>query len=261
MSDWGVTESAVYEAGTGFSPVSGATANTKGAWMQILASAPQDYTGLWIQLRGATTNNALFDIGIGAAGSEIVLAPNLFCGPKLTQDSYGSVFILPCSIPAGSRVAVRSQTDGVSISASINIGFFTGYLTAQYPGNLFDIGTMLATSTGTALTIPASGSSAWVQLVASTAYDIKKFLLFIGGAGPDTQAMIDLAVGAAGAEQIILGGIGYLERQITGSVGQSGPSSCGPFPIQIPAGSRISVRATFIGGSGATTYISMLGMN
>lgn len=260
MSDWGIADSAVYAAGISATPVSGA-ANTKGAWIEVIASTPQDYTGLWVQLRGATTNNSLFDIGIGAAGSEIVVAPNLFCGPKPTPDSFGSLFTIPQSIPAGTRVAVRAQSDGASISCTLVVGCLAGSLTATpHAGNLFDMGTDLTASRGTALVIPASGSSAWTQLIAATPADIKKLIIFIGGAGVDTEATLDFAVGAAGVEQIVLGGVGYLIRQNTGTnIGQSGPSLYGPLSIPIPSGSRLSMRATFIGGGGATTYISMLG--
>lgn len=261
MSDWGIADSAVYAAGTDLTPVSGATANTKGAWIQVIASTPQDYTGLWVQLRGATANYSLFDIGIGAAGSEIVVAPNLFCGPKPVSDSFGSLFTIPQSIPAGTRVAVRAQSDGASINCYIVVGFLAGSGTALTPSsNLFDMGTDLAASRGTALAIPASGSSAWTQLIAATPADIKKLIIFIGGAGTDTQATLDFSVGAAGVEQIVLGGVGYLIRQTTGAtLGQSGPSLCGPLSIPIPSGSRLSMRATFAGGGGATTYVSMLG--
>jgi len=261
MSDWGITDSAVYTDGTYYGPSSGA-ANTKGAWQQVTASTPQDYTGLWVQLRGATTNNSLFDIGIGAAGSEIVVAPNLFCGPKPVNDSFGSLFTISQSIPAGTRVAVRAQSDGASISCGLVVGYLAGSLTAlPAAGNLIDMGTDLTTSRGTALVIPASGSSAWTQLIAATPADIKKLIIFIGGAGADTQATLDFAVGAAGAEQIIMGGVGYLIREASGTnIGQSGPSLLGPLPIPIPSGSRLSMRATFVGGTGATTYVSILGI-
>ncbi|MHB1176074.1 MAG: hypothetical protein ACYCZJ_13225 [Sulfuriferula sp.] len=260
MSDWGITDSASYAAGIYLVPVSGA-ANTKGAWLQVIASTPQDYSGLWVQLRGATTNNSLFDIAIGAAGSEIVVAPNLFCGPKPVPDSFGSLFTIPQSIPAGTRVAVRAQSDVASVNCNIMVGFFAGSFTALPPaGNLIDMGTDLTTSRGTALVIPASGSSAWTQLIAATPADIKKLIIFIGGAGAETQATLDFAVGAAGAEQIIMGGVGYLIRATSGTIGQSGPSLLGPLPIPIPSGSRLSMRATFVGGTGETTYVSILGI-
>jgi hypothetical protein len=100
--------------GTSVDP--GGTLNTKGAWSQITASTTYGISALLIAFPNQvnTTRTGctwLVDIGIGAASSEIVLIPDLLLYASTAVDvvipqSFGPI---PCSIPAGTRLAVRAQ--------------------------------------------------------------------------------------------------------------------------------------------------------
>lgn len=92
----------------------GGTANTKGAWTEVIASTAQHYDALLaiIGQAGDTTRTAsatgLVDIGLGAASSEFVIVPNVFLRWTTTLD--GPVLHwgpMPISTPAGVRLACR----------------------------------------------------------------------------------------------------------------------------------------------------------
>lgn len=100
--------------GTSVDP--GGTANTKGAYSQIVAATTRDHTGLMWMLDNqgdATLSNAslLMDIAIGAGGSEQVILPNII----LRMNTTGAVTpdcsqVIPVQIPTGTRLAVRAQS-------------------------------------------------------------------------------------------------------------------------------------------------------
>ena len=103
--------------GTSVDP--GGTANTKGAWSQLVASTAKDIRAIAIMLGdqgyNRTTNSAdwLIDIGIGAAGVENAFIPNWWAryyytsGAVAIDPMISEWFWLP--IPAGSRLAARAQ--------------------------------------------------------------------------------------------------------------------------------------------------------
>jgi hypothetical protein len=103
--------------GTSIDP--GGTINTKGAWTQMIASTSRRIRllNLWLgnQNNTARTFCAWFiDIGVGGAGSEVVVWSDLRLDASANSDFIGSSLInnlLPVDIPAGSRVAIRAQCD------------------------------------------------------------------------------------------------------------------------------------------------------
>lgn len=99
----------------------GATANTKGAYSQIVSATTADTAGIFVNFdtqnntTGSTNSSTqLIDIAVGASGSEIVIVPNTLLssfqstGGESIQMS-GYLPYMPIQIPAGSRLAVRSQ--------------------------------------------------------------------------------------------------------------------------------------------------------
>lgn len=95
----------------------GATANTKGAWTEIIAALtnPIKYLVVCVGTRNNgvinAANETLFDIGVGAAGSEQIIVADTY-----TYASTGMDMFLPCyfgkhvSVKAGERLAIRSQS-------------------------------------------------------------------------------------------------------------------------------------------------------
>lgn len=106
--------------GTAITP--SATANTKGSWVELSASttAPIHEILATYQLSTGTQAAAtlyMFDIGIGTAGNERVIASNI---PFQTNTSENIVASYPWrlpygfDIPTGSRLVARCQSDAAS---------------------------------------------------------------------------------------------------------------------------------------------------
>jgi len=103
--------------GTAIDP--GATANTKGSYVQITASTTADLAGfsLYIDSQGTSTGAVgpitwLIDVAVGASGSEVVILPNLFIvgvtGSGFSVTYAPVIPYLPLQIGAASRIAVRA---------------------------------------------------------------------------------------------------------------------------------------------------------
>lgn len=220
----------------------GAVAHTKSAWVQVTASTstavglfrfkPSTWAGF-----SATTHATLLDIGVGAAGSEVVVVPNLAVGGQYpTSTEYD----IPIAIPAGRRVAIRAQGARTSASVGFNINLISATDSQTTPASVDVLGTSTANSSGTAM----SGSSGtYVQITAATTRDYQSLILIPSSTSGLTvqyvTAILTLAVGAAGSEVDITqclafgdGGQGISPYSVRGEFGGG----------LIPSGSRIAVR-------------------
>ena len=109
-----------------------------------------------------------------------------------------------------------------------------------------------AVSAGTVLTASASTNTkgAWAQLVAATPIDAHAIAVIIRTNTADQ--MMDIAVGPAGQEHVIVPNL------ITGDDGKSGSRPIFYLPISIPKGSRLSGRNQSTTGGAAQSLIVML---
>lgn len=94
----------------------GGTINTKGAYVQLTASTTARIDALLLCVTfDPTLTNALaafsswhVDVATGAAGSEVVVLPDLFIvGNTFTDNVRPNLLRLPIAIPSGTRLAVR----------------------------------------------------------------------------------------------------------------------------------------------------------
>jgi hypothetical protein len=100
--------------------------NTKGSYVQLVASTAKDYCGFYIIPdcnSVSTATHLLIDIAIGGAGSELVIVPNWWQAPLL--DKMRASFI-PIRIPSGTRIAARSQS--ATASQQIGLSLQAAYL-------------------------------------------------------------------------------------------------------------------------------------
>lgn len=101
-------------------------------------------------------------------------------------------------------------------------------------------------SAGTASHGTANGKGAYVQLIASTGFAYSAFSVQLTGEGGGGQCyLVDIAIGAAGSEQVIVSNI-LLDT--TRAIGMNDINIT--LPIAIAAGSRISARCQEPGGAG-----------
>lgn len=248
----GKSVGAVIASGNGTTVSSSVSANTKGSWVQLISSLPADAVYVTVFVSGFDLNNSNFgavDIGVGASGSEIPIINNLIFmgGRSLASVFTAQVYTFPLSVPAGTRISARTQTNNGNDGLFVNCVFHDGSLT-QIEGcaGVDAIGFLSASTTGTVIDPGATASTkgAYTQLVASTSRDYLGFFWNINGAGQTasdySSGFVDIAIGASGSEQIIMPDCFYC---VDGSIGFTSGDG-GFIPIQIPAGSRIAARSS-----------------
>lgn len=98
-------------------PDPGATLNTKGAWSEIKDVTDNDYKALFLIFgQGDTTDTAvvehLFDIGVGAASSEVVLISDIYARRNgRSAEPHHKHHLITGHLNSGVRLAVRSQAN------------------------------------------------------------------------------------------------------------------------------------------------------
>lgn len=258
MSDWGWVEGVQRGADAGADTASslGTTItapgsnNTKGSYSQLIATAPFDVGGMLVSgyfSHASGTVHGLADIAIGAAASEQVLLPNLLFHRTSSSGKPTPPVLFPCSIPAGSRIAARYQASSGSGSI-LQLAATLLPAGGAYPirsGVCTVHGAVTATSKGTQVDPGGSANTkgAYAQLVASTVRHSRWAVLTVSedaAAAGLASWMLDLAIGAAASEQIVVPNIlftGYQDNQAALGVHRVF------IPLALPAGSRVAVRA------------------
>jgi hypothetical protein len=215
--------------------------NTKGAWVQVTAGLAYPSAGIVLQFEQFSASQFFaLDVGIGAAGSEIVVLPNL-----LLHGVANGVQFFFLSLPAGVPISVRGQSTTAAITARCGlwampegigmkgIDRWTTYgmnVSGATAGTANDAG-------GTAHTM-----SAWTELVSATTAPITVLHLLLAGvtlsANTSSFGLVELGVGAAGSEVVIVPNLSFRLQ-----VGATGGWALGPFFVNaIPTGSRLAVR-------------------
>ena len=198
------------------SPVTGNPAHTEGAWVQLVAATTEELDGLAIlpnSSASGTDTSTLMDVGIGGAGSEVAIVPDLQVGWSAPASSSGWPLYLqvPVYIPIGSRIAVRTRGAQSASSKDIRVTGLRRQTTARRsPSFVLALNADTATSSGTTLTAPGSLNTmgAWTELVAATAVPLRGLFTVIGlepGTTVATAAntLVDVGVGASGSELVI----------------------------------------------------------
>jgi hypothetical protein len=219
---------------------------TEGNWVEMIAATAHEATGLMITAwLGSNTRTAMLDVAVGAGGSEVVIAENLPVSRPFDAATNGLMTVmLPLAIPAGTRIAVRGYGSG-AVNAYVTVTVLQGSYLGHAPYRR-------ATTYGAAqpyLTLVDAGStantkSAWTEIVASTTAPIKLLYLLYGpesstahGGGGESTSLVDIGVGAAASEVVVLANLAVSRQR------PYVPHVLGPIPVDIPAGSRIAVRA------------------
>lgn len=229
--------------------ITAGTVNTKGTYTQLIASTTFRSTAMLVMWDDpAVAVDYLIDVAVGAAASEVVIAPNLFFSSGATGTiSYGAYYLLNIGIPAGSRLSARSQASTASSVSRISIVLFGKSLFASSPLNVVTA-YGVNTATSGAVSIDPGGTAntkgAYSQIVASTTAPIRELYLAIGNQKNATRAsaswLVDIAVGGAGSEQIIFPN---LALNCSTSPDVLTPQVYGPLPAGIVTGTRLAVRA------------------
>jgi hypothetical protein len=223
------------------------TTHTKGSWAQLIASTTLPAVGILVMFDDITAGrDYLTDIGVGAAGSEVVIAANLTASTGTGSVTYSHIYI-PLAIPAGTRIAARTQCNVASgqiptavLIVSGTIGSPTSYSRCTtYGANTADSGGTSVDPGGTANT-----KGAWVQIVSSTTNPIRQLIIGIPNQINTVRTSqswhVDIGIGGAGSELILIPDLQLNASTTNDSVT---PQIIGPIPVEIPEGTRIAVRA------------------
>ena len=218
-------------------------ANAKGAWLELIASTANEAQGFFLTTTLTTTasRQVLVDIGLGAAGSEVVLLSNH--AMSLGEMAHSICSFIPLRIPASSRVAVRYQRNNTAtLTASVHLVSASG--ATGYARETETWGADTSDSGGTAVTPgqnDAKGS--YVQLTAASAKNMHAILIHIHGGDftlSQNLVFLDIATGGAGSETVLVPDLLVFSNAADS---QYRPAVIGPIPCYIPAGTRVAVRA------------------
>lgn len=223
-------------------------ANTKGSWVQLVASTANDANAVMVNTRkGSAAADFLVDIGIGGSGSEAVIIPNLRADVGTGNLFRSSPSIWPVGIPRGTRVAARCQSTTAAATLRAQAMLLAGSFISPSPlARVTDYGTNTADS-GAVSVDPGAVSNtkgAYSQITASTTFPTKAVMIGIGNQADTSRAaynwLLDIAIGAAASEVVIIPDV-HVESSTQGD--EMCPVWIGPIPLSLPAGTRIAARA------------------
>lgn len=235
---------AVTATTVGTTVTSGAASDTKNTTYAELTSATTiaaNGVELFIS-KASLPDNFLIDIAIGAASAEQVIIPNIGWSQARSANSTSSIYF-PIRIPVGVRLSATCQdtagANTIQVSARLHSSTRLGGLRRV-------VSYGASGSTGT--TIDPGGSAntlgSWVQLTAATTAPhcglIFAWLSNVNSAMTAANWMVNVAIGAGGAEQTIIPNIMISAESTYDGFTQM----YSPFiPICIPLGSRIAMQA------------------
>lgn len=238
--------------------VTAGAAHVDGAIAEVVASAEFDAWVLDLFFGASavanTNTTALMDILIGPAGSEVELIADIMVGyvPTGAGASAYKRMWAPLFVPAGSRLSARVRSAVASKVYSLGIQLIGGggpwsHLPIHCVKSR-TVGAVPASSKGTPLATPgaAHAKGAWTVLEASVAEEARAIGWGVGldadASAVNVNAFMDIGVGAAGAEQVIVPDI-YFQSSSSEDVSRIDP--LGGFwwlESPIPVGQRIVAR-------------------
>ncbi len=221
-----------------------ASANTKSTWTQLIAALPFDIAVLLPTLLPTNgPRDYLMDIGVGSAGNEQVVIANLLCSAAGIY--VNAQFIFPVALKSGDRLAARVQATVGSSNLNFLCNGVGGAAGFRGQNRVETWGAVTADSGGTSVDPGGAANTygSWVQLVAASSFDVSQIMIAFGNQANSARTSgsykIDIGIGSAGNEQVIIPKI-YLAAHSVSD--QLGVGAVGPFPVAIPAGSRVAVR-------------------
>lgn len=194
-----------------------AGANAKGSWTELIASTSIAAKLVWVHYRANTDASPyVLDIGVGSAGSEDVIIPNLLVDQQTagTGNAQGGFGPFRVDIASASRIAVRAETDATAagdetINVEVLICDSELPLLTSPTLNTYGV-TVGSTPKGNTLdpgaTINTKG--AYTEITASAAASIQHLHIVLGTkmntAAAAADFLIDIAIGSAGSETDIV---------------------------------------------------------
>ncbi len=224
------------------------SADTKGAYAEILTILENDSQGLYIKFSHEDTGSTfLVDIAIGAVSSETIIINNLFIQTFSSPFLGECVVFLPIAITNGSRISARCQSSTGSDEIRISINSAQAKGSSVGFGTCETIGADTANSKGTQIDAGgvANTKGSYSQISASIGGDYKYVAIAVQADGDfliseDCRHLIDIASGAAAAEVVLFGDFVYANDA---SGHHANTKAIIGIPLKIASGSRIAMRS------------------
>lgn len=252
MSNWNLYNSAVLTPfgttetnATATSVAGSGTPFTKGSFVQLAASTNRDWEAFYLIGDSFGQNRVTMDVAVGASGSEVVIANDLW-----TTGPQSMTWYVPLRVPSGSRVSARCNNSGAFQGMDMFISGIPSSPMRNYGGSRWQTNLDTASINGTAVdpggTALAKGG--WTTLISSSNFNAAwlGWTIFPNNNGGLTgtttvqcQYLVDIGVGAAGSEQVVI-----LDWHGEGQVASA--TQLHPIvwmPVDIPAGTRLAARA------------------
>jgi hypothetical protein len=251
MPDWPIggsdgqimTSSTLTSTTYGVTLTASGSINTKGSWTEMHAAVPYDVSGVYVQV---VTNLSgvgyVLDIGIGANPNETVIIPNI--GWVTSRANYGGPHpFFPIAIAKGTRVSARIQATSASAQCIVNLLFLSSGFGSTPPfSRITPYGINLTGQPPT--TIDPGGTAntkgSWVTLPPTTNYIRSLIMLLCMNNAAVTSALWTIDVGIGSTPQIVLADLAMRAETTMDEVTQQ---VHGPFPLSIPPGLDLKVRA------------------
>lgn len=233
---------------SGVTLTANATQNVKGSYAEIVASTPFDSCALYVILARPSANlDYLIDIAIGAGGSEKIIVENLLISGKIDDTTMD--LLIPFNLPAGTRLSARCQCGPSAGSGTIDIAVsLFGRAILQSHGlsccTTYGAATGSSGATGIDPGGTANTKGSYAEIEDATAKPIRQLIVQVGDRANNIMTtatwLLDIAIGAAGSEVVLIP-----DLLLVASTGNDTilPGVLGPFPVWVPAGSRLAARA------------------
>lgn len=233
-------------ASTGTTVTASGTINTKGSWSQLTASTAFDVSHLQVFVRADTAfAGYLVDIGIGGAGSETVLIPDLLVQSRTDA---GYIFQFPLAVPAGTRVSARCQSTTVSATCRVAVVAAGSPWGLHVPCSRVVAMGVDTADTGSTVTVEpgavANAKGSWVEVTSATSAPFRGLVPAVGGRGntalSDADYLLDIGIGGSGSETVL---IADMPQRAGAASDFFSPGTYPLLPVDLPAGVRIAARA------------------
>lgn len=226
----------------GTTVTAGGSNHTKGSYAELTASTSEAAQAVIVSVSNASTatRRFLFDIAVGAAGSESVVLANIPFANGSPATTNCPSFYLPLGIPTGSRVSARCQCSVASTTVNVSVNLIGGSSSATVDS----YGAVTASTNGTQVdpggTVDTKGS--YVELTASSSATIEWLAVVITGRANGSPAIatfeLDIATGGAGSESVVVPGLVFASANLSAF-----NALTWSFPVTIASGTRIAARA------------------
>ncbi len=248
------------DTGTGTAYVNPVTGSGVYGSLLAVGTTAFDWDGFWLDLYGLTNQRQRYSLTANTGGGDEPLVTDIVTAGGLNVNDQASMF-MPICVPKGALIKAKVWAQGGSGGqGSVSLMGFQG--DARMPKGFAQA--MSATDFSgfdPANSVAMSGTTptAWTTGMAVTPVRFSALIFCADtmAAAVGTQAVQwDVAIGASGSEQRLFSAF---SSYVTGTFAAI-PVVRGPYPCDIPAGSRIAWRVRANNATTATISAAFLGL-